>query len=102
VNFSFSDTISGYVTKFDREKKTFGMKTSDGREFEVALTPATYGQLVRNLDEGFQPCPHSLENMLADGQFLHAYGIFYPDGKGKKMESKGCRPIWRSRVLNGF
>jgi mannose/cellobiose epimerase-like protein (N-acyl-D-glucosamine 2-epimerase family) len=26
--------------------------------------------------------------MLLPNQFVHAYGVFYPDGKGKKMESK--------------
>ncbi|MDD5519750.1 MAG: AGE family epimerase/isomerase [Kiritimatiellae bacterium] len=88
MNFSFSDTISGYVTHFDSARKVFGIKTSDGREFEVAITPTSYGQILRNLDEPFQPCPHSLENMFAPGQFVHAYGIFYPDGKGKLMEGK--------------
>lgn len=88
MNFSFSDTISGYVTAFDSAKKSFGIKTSDGRAFEVALTDTTYGQMLRNLDEGFQPCPHSLEKMLEVGQFVHAYGVFYPDGKGKVMEAK--------------
>lgn len=88
MNFSFSDTISGYARGFDPAKKSFTITTSDGREFEVLLTSTTYGQMMRNLDEGFQPCPHSLENMIKDGQFMHVYGVFYPDGKGKKLESK--------------
>ncbi|MCX5713399.1 MAG: hypothetical protein NT033_00990 [Candidatus Omnitrophica bacterium] len=36
--FEFSDTIAGYVTKADKEKRTFSLKTSDNREFEVKLS----------------------------------------------------------------
>ena len=38
LRFSFSDTIAGYVTRYDREQGRFGLRTSDGREFSVGLT----------------------------------------------------------------
>jgi len=49
--FTFSDLIQGYVTNFDWDKQTFGLRTSDGREFSVTLTANTYAEMVRNLDE---------------------------------------------------
>ncbi len=54
MHFTFSDTIAGYVTSAVDSKKTFGLRTTDGREFQVKLTDATYGELVGNLDESFQ------------------------------------------------
>ncbi|WRH67805.1 MAG: hypothetical protein RSE13_05655 [Planktothrix sp. GU0601_MAG3] len=41
TSFSFSDTITGYVTQFDRQNKCFGIKTSDGREYTAYLTNTT-------------------------------------------------------------
>ena len=39
MHFTFSDTIAGYVTAAkDTSEGTFGLKTSDGREFQVKLT----------------------------------------------------------------
>jgi mannose/cellobiose epimerase-like protein (N-acyl-D-glucosamine 2-epimerase family) len=86
--FSFSDLISGYVESFDGTKKSFAVKTSDGRLFDVFLTTNTYGGIMRNLDEPFQPCPRSLENMLQPGQMVFVYGIFYPEGRGNRFEAK--------------
>ena len=35
VDFTFSDTIAGYVTGYDDETDSFGLRTSDGREFQA-------------------------------------------------------------------
>ena len=53
MRFSFSDTIAGYVTVFDRNEKSFGIRTSDGREFKAYLTPTTYARLAQNLEEPY-------------------------------------------------
>ena len=53
LNFSFSDLIGGYVTSPDRQAGTFGIRTTDGREFQARLTPMTYAELVRNLGEPY-------------------------------------------------
>jgi thioredoxin reductase len=53
MNFEFSDTITGYVTGFDREKRVFTVKTSDGREYSARLTATTYAKGPRNLGEGW-------------------------------------------------
>lgn len=88
VNFTFSDRIAGYVTAFDREKQRFGMKTSDGREFEVRLTPNTYAHITQNLEEGWHDAGGMLYEMLSPGQHLFAHGIFYPEGGGWTFEAK--------------
>jgi len=85
--FSFSDLISGYVETFDRTQNMFVVKTSDSRLFNVFLTNTTYGGILRNLEEPFQPCPRSLENMLQPGQMVFVYGIFYPE-RGHRYEAK--------------
>ncbi len=88
VSFTFSDLISGYVTAFNRTEKRFGVKTSDGREFQVYLTPATYARITQDLEEPYQDCTWRLGEMLLPGQFIHSYGVFYPEGEGLKFEAK--------------
>jgi Ni,Fe-hydrogenase I large subunit len=51
LGFTFSDLIAGYVTGFDNDKRSFGVRTSDDREFQINLTASTYAQVVRNLGE---------------------------------------------------
>ncbi|TPX28710.1 AGE family epimerase/isomerase [Cylindrospermopsis raciborskii] len=92
INFAFSDLIAGYITKvefpdlFDCQA-IVGLRTSDKREFDIKVTKACYAELVRNLGEPFQVAP-SLQNILAEGRFIHAYGLFYPESSGIKFEVK--------------
>ncbi len=79
LDFSFSDTIAGYVTTFDFEKNIFCLKTSDGVEFQVILATATYAEQVRNLGESYIDCTAQMRDMLQEGRFLFAYGVFYPE-----------------------
>lgn len=87
MKFEFSDTIAGYVTReFDRDKKTFTMETSDGREFTVKIATNAYGRLLRNLDEPYHDCTAQIPNLLISGQYLFVYGTFYPQGDGHFFE----------------
>jgi anti-anti-sigma factor len=91
VGFSFSDLIAGYVTFFNLQKGafgTFGIKTSDGRNYEVALTPTTYAELVRNLGEPYYNCTSQMSLMLVPNRYLFVYGIFYPETSQYKFEAK--------------
>ncbi len=88
MSFSFSDTIAGYVTHFNRSEKCFGIKTSDGREFQAYLTPTMYAWITHNLEEPYNDCTARLGEMLTPGQHVFAYGIFYPQGDGHKFEVK--------------
>ncbi len=49
IDFTFSDLIAGYVTGYDKASDSFGLKTSDGREFTVHIAVNCYAELVRNL-----------------------------------------------------
>ncbi len=80
IEFPFSDLVAGYVTHFKPENDSFGLKTSDGREFLVKLTPTAYGELVRNLGEAYHDATGALREMLTPGRYLDVYGVFYPDG----------------------
>lgn len=91
MGFSFSDMIAGYVTSFESSKGelgTFGLKTADGRSFEVALTPITYAELVRNLGETYQDCTSQIGSMLVPNRYLFVYGIFYLEADQHKFEAK--------------
>ena len=79
VNFAFSDSIAGYVTNYDSEKEIFGLKTSDGREFKVKLSPMAYAKVIQNFDEGYPDATGIMKSMLVPGQYLSTYGVFYPD-----------------------
>ncbi len=80
LDFTFSDLIAGYVTYFDEQKDCFGLKTSDGREFDCNLSPMSYAKLLQNLDEGYPDATGSMRAMLSEkDRYLFAYGIFYPD-----------------------
>lgn len=88
ISFTFSDMITGYVTQLNRAEKKFGLKTSDGRDFEVYLTPSTFARISQNLEEPYQDCTARIGEMLEEGQHVFAYGIFYPDQDGMKFEAK--------------
>jgi mannose/cellobiose epimerase-like protein (N-acyl-D-glucosamine 2-epimerase family)/anti-anti-sigma regulatory factor len=88
LDFTFSDLISGYVSGADADGGGFGLKTTDGREFHVKLTDATYAEMVRNLGEPWQDIGAPLSSMLTEGRYLFAYGVFYPEGNDLKFEAK--------------
>ncbi|HHP7230833.1 MAG TPA: AGE family epimerase/isomerase [Xenococcaceae cyanobacterium] len=79
IAFTFSDLIAGYVTYFDRDNDIFGIKTSDGRDFQAILTPMTYAKLIQNLDEPYPDATGTMRSLLVPGCYLFTYGIFYPD-----------------------
>jgi mannose/cellobiose epimerase-like protein (N-acyl-D-glucosamine 2-epimerase family)/anti-anti-sigma regulatory factor len=88
MHFTFSDTIAGYVTSSDQTAGTFGLKTTDGREFQIKLTDATYAEMVRNLGEPWQDPGAPMAELLPPGRYLFAYGIFYPENGQYTFEAK--------------
>jgi len=88
MGFEFSDTISGYVTGYDREKKIFGIKTSDGREFKVKLTSNTFAKGPRNLEEPWCDYTAKIDSMLVKDQYIQTHGIFYPEHGAHTFEAK--------------
>ena len=64
VDFTFSDTIAGYVTGYDDEADAFGLRTSDGREFRAYMTKNTYSQAMRNFGEAYLDTTGQMRDML--------------------------------------
>ncbi|WP_291993011.1 AGE family epimerase/isomerase [Candidatus Accumulibacter sp. ACC003] len=85
---SYSDSIAGYVTHADRAARSFDLKTSDGREFRVYLTPNTYARIAENLDDSYQDCTSRMAEMLQPGQLVFAYCVFYPQAGELRAEVK--------------
>ncbi|MBU0621448.1 MAG: AGE family epimerase/isomerase [Gammaproteobacteria bacterium] len=82
INFSFSDTIAGYVVQSEKDSDTFSVKTSDDRVFVVKLGPNSYAWIANNLNEPRQWCAEQMRSMLVPGRFLFVYGTFYHEGGG--------------------
>ncbi len=92
--YSLSDLIAGYVTYFDAKHDVFGLKTSDGREYNVLLGDMTNAKVVQNLDDAYLDATGSMREKLTPGCQLFTYGIFYPDSP--KFEAKQIVFLGRS------
>jgi mannose/cellobiose epimerase-like protein (N-acyl-D-glucosamine 2-epimerase family) len=79
VNFTFSDTVAGYVTGLDPAQGMYQVKTNDGRPFTVRLKRNTYAQLIRNLGEPYIDCTAQLHDLLTPGRYVYTYGTYYPE-----------------------
>jgi mannose/cellobiose epimerase-like protein (N-acyl-D-glucosamine 2-epimerase family) len=89
ICFPFSDTIAGYVTGYNKETDTFGLKTPGGQEFEVRLKSNTYGWIANDLEEARQWCSlDQIRGMLAPGRYIFAYGVYYPERGGYTCEAQ--------------
>ncbi len=89
INFTFSDTLAGYVQSFDKDKDQLVIKAPDGRDFSVKLKSNTYGWIANNLEEPRQwTSSDQIRAMLAAGRFLYLYGIFYPEGGDFAFEAQ--------------
>ena len=88
LKFTFSDTIAGYVTSFNRTERSFSLKTSEGREYTLFITPMTYARVTQNLDEGYIDATGRLGELLDKGNLVYAYCIYYPKGDDYRIEVK--------------
>ncbi|MFN8522588.1 MAG: AGE family epimerase/isomerase [Chloroflexota bacterium] len=83
VAFTFSDLVAGYATDFDEKAESFTLTTPGGEVVRAQLGANVYGELVRNLGEGYQDSSGQMRQMLGDGRFVFAYGIYYPESSMK-------------------
>jgi mannose/cellobiose epimerase-like protein (N-acyl-D-glucosamine 2-epimerase family) len=87
MDFTFSDMVAGYVTGFDADSDTFGLRTSDGRDYEARLTASTFAEVTRNLGEDYIDAGGQMREMLTAGRFMFAYGVFYPADGGHTFDA---------------
>jgi len=88
MKYSLSDLVAGYIEDYDAVNRVYSVRTTDGARFEVALTPITCAQTTRNLGQEYCDCTDRLDDMLRPGQLVYSYGVFYPEGRGKRMEAE--------------
>jgi mannose/cellobiose epimerase-like protein (N-acyl-D-glucosamine 2-epimerase family) len=88
INFTFSDSIMGYVVSFDEAKRQFVIKTTDEREYTVQLKGQTYAYLTRNLGEPYLDATGQIYQMLEPGRFLFVYGVYYPENSDFTYEAQ--------------
>lgn len=88
IDFTFSDTIAGYVKEADVAQGTFTLTTPGGSEFSGKLTSATFAEFARNLGESYKDAMGQLGTLLVPGTYVFAYGIFYPENGDHKFEAK--------------
>ncbi len=82
INFSFSDSIAGYMAGYDKDADSFRIKTSDNREFTVTFAANAYAWIANNLNEPRQWCTEQMRGMLTPGRFLFVYGTYYYENGG--------------------
>ena len=91
IDFTFSDTMAGYVKSYDSAAGSFTLTMMDGRESTVYLTPSTFARFSYNLDEPYKDATGQIPTLLAlPRQFVFAYGSFYPgaNGGGARFEAQ--------------
>ena len=88
ADFTFSDTIAGYVTSFDRENRSYDIKTSDGRPYTIKLKGNTYALMIRNLGEPYLDCTKEIEGLLVPGRYVFTYGTYYPEQGRRTFEAQ--------------
>jgi mannose/cellobiose epimerase-like protein (N-acyl-D-glucosamine 2-epimerase family) len=88
IRFTFSDTIAGYVSDYNRAADTYTVKTSGGDLFQIKLKSNTYAQLMRNLGEPYQDATGQMRDMLTPERFVFTYGVFYPQGDEHVFEAQ--------------
>ncbi|MDG4858848.1 AGE family epimerase/isomerase [Streptomyces sp. T-3] len=102
VNFTFSDTIAGRVTGFDKAARTFTVRTADGRAFEIALDGGPSAELLHNLGEPYQDASGHIDELLTEGAFVLAYGVFYPKSGSDALRFEAKRLIFVGRRRDDF
>jgi mannose/cellobiose epimerase-like protein (N-acyl-D-glucosamine 2-epimerase family) len=81
--------MAGYVTGYDRDKDTFGLRTTDGRDYQVKFAAGTYGWIVNNLNEPRTwTSQDQMRGLLVPGRYLFVYGIYYPEHGGFTYEAQ--------------
>jgi mannose/cellobiose epimerase-like protein (N-acyl-D-glucosamine 2-epimerase family)/anti-anti-sigma regulatory factor len=86
--WTFTDAVAGYVTTADAGARSFRLKTSDGREIDVRLTDATFGELMRNLGDPFAEAEGDLMSYMTPGRYVQVYGIVYPERGSLTFDAK--------------
>lgn len=89
INFSFSDTIAGYVESFDPDTTVCVIRTSDNRPYTIKVRYGkTYAFITRNLGDPYQDATGQIGAMLEPGRYAFFYGVFYPDGGEFNFETQ--------------
>lgn len=89
INFTFSDTIAGYITAYNSDTVTFTLETTDKRYYEVRFASNTYGWIANNLEEPRTWCSQEqMKSMMNPGRYLFVYGIYYPEPSGNTFEAQ--------------
>ncbi|MBI5647355.1 MAG: AGE family epimerase/isomerase [Ignavibacteriae bacterium] len=102
IHFTFSDTIAGYVSSFDRAADTYTITTPGGDSYVIKFKSNTYAQLVRNLEEPYQDCTGQMRDMLEPGRFVFTYGTYYPEAGGNSFEAQFLMFLGRKIEEYGF
>ena len=87
-DFTFSDTIQGYVSYFDRRERSVQLTTSDGRQYKGFLASNAYARIAENLDEPYADATRRLAEMLTPGQLVYAHGMFYPGERRSQVRDQ--------------
>ncbi len=97
VDFTFSDTVAGYVSSYNSRESCFTLRTSDDREFAVYLNSNTFARYAYNLSESYQDATGDMPRLLALPTSLSSLTAL-STRQAKRDGSK--RSGWYSRVMD--
>jgi mannose/cellobiose epimerase-like protein (N-acyl-D-glucosamine 2-epimerase family) len=94
LDFTFSDTVAGYVTGYDHERALLDLRTSDGKTLRADTSSLTNAEFLRNLGAPSIDATSHVREMLVPGRHVHVQGITYPGGRfeAKHLTFLGRRP----------
>ena len=89
MNFTFSDTVAGYVESFDADTTTCVLRTSHGQQYQIKIRYGkTYAYITRNLGDPYQDATSQIGAMLTPGRFVYVYGIYYPENDTHSFDAQ--------------
>ena len=89
MDFTFSDTVFGYIDAEDGAKGTFVVETLDGRKVSGQLTNTCYAKYTFNLNEDWHDAGGDMHKLIkTKGVPVFAYGTYYPSSGGPIFDAQ--------------
>jgi mannose/cellobiose epimerase-like protein (N-acyl-D-glucosamine 2-epimerase family) len=91
MRFTFSDTVAGYVERYDPTASGEGaltLRTPGGTVLTATLDPNVSAEMLRNLGDPYTDATGHLADLLTPGRFLFVRGIYYPEAAGYDLQVK--------------
>lgn len=84
---TFSDLFAGYVRGYDPDRALLDLRTLDGGDLRVTITPTTSAEFLRNLGQPYADATGQLPALLESGRPVFVYGPCYREPGGLVVQA---------------